>query len=64
MLLFVIDTLASSFEDIKKYMNDTIERGKGQWINTINGYRAELGISWEKNERNRQEVTEDEDKRV
>ena len=47
MLLFVIDTLASNFEDIKRYMNDTIERGKGQWINTVNDYRAKIGLSWE-----------------
>merc|ERR1712179_604772 len=26
----------------------TIERGRGQLINTVNEYRAELGISWEK----------------
>ena len=30
MLLFVIDTLSSKFEDMKRYMNDTIERGRGQ----------------------------------
>merc|ERR1711874_765623 len=47
MLLFFIDTLASSFEDIKRYMNDTIEKGKGQWINTVNDYRAKIGLSWE-----------------
>ena len=27
-------------------MNDTINRGKGQWINTVNEYRIKLGISW------------------
>ena len=30
MLLFVIDTLTGNFEDIKRYMNDTINRGRGQ----------------------------------
>ena len=30
MLLFVIDTLAGNFENIKRYMNDTITLGKGQ----------------------------------
>ena len=30
MLLFVIDTLSRSFENMKKYMNDTIEKGRGQ----------------------------------
>ena len=28
-------------------MNDTITRGKGQWINTLNNYRMKLGITWE-----------------
>ena len=28
MLLFVIDTLSSKFEDMKIYMNDTIEKRK------------------------------------
>merc|ERR1711874_393064 len=46
MLLIVIDTLSSSFEDIKRYMNDTIERGRGQWINIVNEYKARIGISW------------------
>ena len=36
MLLFVIDTLAGNFEDIKKYMNDTIARGRGKMIKTVN----------------------------
>ena len=30
MLLFVLDTLSSNFEQIKKYMNYEIETGKGQ----------------------------------
>ena len=47
MLLFVIDTLSSNFENMKRYMNDTIERGRGQWINTVNEYRTNLGLSWE-----------------
>ena len=28
MLLFIIDTLGSEFGDVKRLMNDTIERGK------------------------------------
>ena len=48
MLLFIVDTLASEFNDIKKLMNDTIERGKGKWINTVDDYRRELGLTWEK----------------
>ena len=47
MLLFVIDTLSSNFENMKRYMNDTINRGRGQWINTVNEYRIKLGISWD-----------------
>ena len=47
MLLFVIDTLSSNFENMKKYMNDTIEKGRGQWINTINDYRTKLGMTWD-----------------
>ena len=47
MLLFVIDTLSSKFENMKRYMNDTIERGRGQWINTVNDYRTKLGITWD-----------------
>ena len=46
MLLFIVDTLASDFGDVKKLMNDTIERGRGKWINNINEYRRELGITW------------------
>ena len=47
MLLFVIDTLSSNFENMKKYMNDTIEKGRGQWINTVNDYRTNLGMTWD-----------------
>jgi len=42
MLLYVVDTLSSNFENLKKYMNDEIEKEKGQWIKTINNYRMEL----------------------
>ena len=45
MLLFKVDTLASEFNVITKLMNDTIERGKGKWINTVNEYRRELGLT-------------------
>ena len=46
MLLFVVDTLSSNFEQLKTYMNQEIEMGKGQWIRTINEYREKLGLSW------------------
>ena len=48
MLLFVIDTLSSDFEQVKSYMNHEIDTGKGQWIRTVNEYREKLGIYWEK----------------
>ena len=47
VLLYVIDTLSSSFENLKKYMNDGIEKGKRQWINAINDYRMKLDMSWD-----------------
>ena len=47
MLLYVIDTLSSSFENLKMYMNDEIEKGRGQWIKAINDYREKLEMSWD-----------------
>ena len=47
MLLFVVDTLSSSFNNTKKYMNDTILKGKSLWINSVNEYRTRLGITWD-----------------
>ena len=47
MLLFLVDTLAIEFTNIKNMMTDTLIRGKGKWFNTINEYRQELNISWD-----------------
>ena len=47
MLLYVIDTFSSNFENLKMYMNDGIEKGRGQWINAINDYRMKLDMSWD-----------------
>ena len=47
MLLFLVDTLASEFTNIKNMMTDTLIRRKGKWFNTINEYRQELNISWD-----------------
>ena len=47
MLLYIVDTLSSNFENLKKYMSDEIEKERGQWMKTINNYRIELGMSWE-----------------
>ena len=47
MLLYLVDTLASDFTNIKKMMYDTIEKRKGRWYKAIDEYRAELKIPWE-----------------
>ena len=47
MLLYMVDTLASGFTNIKNMMIDTITKRKGKWYNTINEYRQELDIAWE-----------------
>ena len=47
MLLYVIDTLSSSFKNLKICMNDEIEKGRRQWIRAINDYREKLEMSWE-----------------
>jgi len=47
MLLYVIDTMNSKFENVKEMMLDTISTEKGHWYNSINSYREELEISWE-----------------
>ena len=47
MLLYVVDTMNSKFDNIKDMMLDTIETKKGRWYTNINTYREELGISWE-----------------
>ena len=47
VLLYVVDTLSSSFENLKMYMNDGIEKEKGQWINAVNEYRMKLEMSWD-----------------
>ena len=52
MLLFLVDTLACEFTNIKSMMVDTLIRRKGKWYNTINEYRQELNISWDQLEKN------------
>ena len=47
MLLYMVDTLASNFTNIKKMMRDTLDKGKGRWYKAINEYREELELSWE-----------------
>merc|ERR1712055_3456 len=38
MHLFLVDTLASEFTNIKNMMTDTLIRRKGKWFNSINEY--------------------------
>ena len=47
MLLFLVDTLAGEFTNIKNMMTDSLVRGKGKWYNTIDEYRQELNLSWD-----------------
>ena len=47
MLLYMIDTQASSFTNVKNMMRDTLDKKKGRWYNAIDGYREELELSWE-----------------
>ena len=46
MLLFIVDTLASNFNNIKEMMNNSIEKRKGKWFNAVEEYRLELGLTW------------------
>ena len=46
MLLFIVDTLASNFNNIIEMMNDSIEKRKGKWFNAVEEYRLELGLTW------------------
>ena len=47
MLLYVIDTQASNFSNVKSMMRDTLNRKKGRWYNAIDEYRGELNLTWE-----------------
>ena len=51
MLLYMVETLASGFPNLKNMMIDTITKRKGKWYNTINEYRQELKITWEQLEK-------------
>ena len=43
---YIIDVMKGSFTNIKDMMTDTINRQRGKWYNAVNGYREELGITW------------------
>merc|ERR1712179_486654 len=47
VLMYVVDTLTSKFKNVKAMMLHTIEKEKGKWFKFANGYRIELGISWD-----------------
>ena len=47
MLLYVIDTMNSKFNNVKEMMLDTIATEKGHWYTSINKHREELGITWD-----------------
>merc|ERR1711874_725384 len=47
MLLYVIDTMNSKFNNVKEMMLDTIATEKGHWYTSINKHRKELGITWD-----------------
>ena len=47
MLMYLVDTLASDFSDIKRMMRDTLNKGKGRWYKTIDEYKTELKLTWE-----------------
>ena len=47
MMLYMIDTLASDFNNVKNMMLDTVDKGKGKWFKAIEEYRLELKISWD-----------------
>ena len=47
ILLVVKDTLTGSFKKVKDYMEHEKITEKGSWIKTANGYREEIGVSWE-----------------
>merc|ERR1712237_15801 len=47
MMLYVVDTMKGSFENIKDMMEDTMKVKKGRWYTSIEKYMKNLGISWE-----------------
>merc|ERR1711874_120187 len=47
MMLYIIDTMKGSFENIKAMMEDTMKVKKGRWYTSIEKYMENLGISWE-----------------
>merc|ERR1711913_180288 len=47
MMLYIIDTMKGSFENIKAMMEDTMKVKKGRWYTSIEKYMENLGISWD-----------------
>ena len=46
-LAYIIDVMASDFNELKEMMNNAIRREKGKWFNNTNKYRIELGLTWQ-----------------
>ena len=44
---YIIDVMKGSFTNIKDMMIDTINKQRDKWYNAVNGYRDELGITWD-----------------
>merc|ERR1712237_245773 len=47
MLLYVIDSMQGTFENIKDMMQDTMKVKRGRWYNNIKKYMENLNISWD-----------------
>jgi len=47
MFLYMVDTLATNFTNIKNMMRDTLNKRKGRWYKAINEYKEELELFWE-----------------
>ena len=46
VLMYARDTMNSKFQNVKDIMKDVIDNEKGKWYKLANGYRSELGITW------------------
>ena len=44
---YIMNVMKGSFTNIKDMMIDTINKQRGKWYNAVNGYRDELGITWD-----------------
>ena len=47
VLLYALDTMQGSFDNIKDMMEDTMNVKKGRWYNNVSKYMEALGIQWD-----------------